>query len=144
MTTLDTILLALTVNFYVGKRRKTFLFSVVTSFTQYSSDSSWSVDKPAVSNFIYIKIDNFSGDQKSFSCWVVCLFVKLLVSLFLVFKGVMLFFLNLIDATDRSKISSDKKRFFIALSLYSLSFFANTPFKGTVFNFCIKIFKLIN
>ena len=36
----------------------------------------------------------------------------------------------LIDATDRSKISSDQKRFFIALSLYPLSFFANTPFKG--------------
>ena len=35
----------------------------------------------------------------------------------------------LIDATDRSKISSDQTRFFIALSLYPLSFFANTPFK---------------
>ena len=35
----------------------------------------------------------------------------------------------LIDATDRSKISSDQKRIFIALSLYPLSFFANTPFK---------------
>ena len=35
----------------------------------------------------------------------------------------------LIDATDKSKISSDQKRFFIALSLYPLSFFANTPFK---------------
>ena len=35
----------------------------------------------------------------------------------------------LIDATDRSKISSDQKRFFIALSLYPLSFFWNTPFK---------------
>jgi len=35
----------------------------------------------------------------------------------------------LIDATDRSKIISDLKRFFIALSLYPLSFFANTPFK---------------
>ena len=34
-----------------------------------------------------------------------------------------------IDATDRSKISSDQKRFFIALILYLLSFFANTPFK---------------
>ena len=34
----------------------------------------------------------------------------------------------LIDATDRSKISSDQKRLFIALSLYPLSFFANTPF----------------
>ena len=34
----------------------------------------------------------------------------------------------LIDATDRSKISGDQKRFFIALSLYPLSFFANTPF----------------
>ena len=41
------------------------------------------------------------------------------------------FFINflLIDATDRSKISSDQKRFFIALSQYPLSFFANTPFK---------------
>ena len=35
----------------------------------------------------------------------------------------------LIDETDRSKISIDQKRFFIALSLYPLSFFANTPFK---------------
>ena len=35
----------------------------------------------------------------------------------------------LIDATDRSKISGDQKRFFIALSLYPLSFFTNTPFK---------------
>ena len=34
----------------------------------------------------------------------------------------------LIDATDRSKISSDKRRFFIAFSLYPLSFFANTTF----------------
>ena len=38
----------------------------------------------------------------------------------------------LIDATDRSKISSDQKRFFIALSLYPLSFFANTPIKGGI------------
>ena len=37
----------------------------------------------------------------------------------------------LIDAADRSKISSDQKRFFIALSLYPLSFFANTPFKDS-------------
>ena len=29
----------------------------------------------------------------------------------------------------RSKISSDQKRFFIALSLYPLSFFAITPFR---------------
>ena len=36
----------------------------------------------------------------------------------------------LIDATDRSKISSVQKRFFIALSLYPLSFFANTPFNN--------------
>ena len=40
----------------------------------------------------------------------------------------------LIDATDRSKISGDQKRFFIALSLYPLSFFAKTPFKGPVVN----------
>ena len=36
----------------------------------------------------------------------------------------------LIDAKDRSKISSDQTRFFIALTLYPLSFFANTPFKA--------------
>ena len=36
----------------------------------------------------------------------------------------------LIGATDRSKIRSDQKRFFIVLSLYPLSFFANTPFKS--------------
>ena len=41
--------------------------------------------------------------------------------------GVFINFL-LIDATDKSKISIDQKRFFIALSLYPLSFFANTPF----------------
>ena len=35
----------------------------------------------------------------------------------------------LVDATGRSKIRSDQMRFFIALSLYPLSFFANTPFK---------------
>ena len=35
----------------------------------------------------------------------------------------------LIDTTDRSKISGDQKRFFIALILYPLSFFVNTPFK---------------
>ena len=43
----------------------------------------------------------------------------------------------LIDATDRSKISSDQNRFFIALSLYPLSFFTNTPFnrmKRSVFS----------
>ena len=34
----------------------------------------------------------------------------------------------LIDATYRSKISSDQKRLFFAVSLYPLSFFANTPF----------------
>jgi len=32
-----------------------------------------------------------------------------------------------IDATDRSKISSDQNRLFIAVSLYPLSFFVNTP-----------------
>ena len=36
----------------------------------------------------------------------------------------------LIDATDKSKISSDRKRLFFALRQYPLSFFANTPFKG--------------
>ena len=36
----------------------------------------------------------------------------------------------LIDATDRSKLSSDQKRFFYRILL---SFFANTPFKETIF-----------
>ena len=44
-------------------------------------------------------------------------------SVFVVFNNFLL-----IDATARSKISSDQKRFFIPLSLYPLSFFANTPF----------------
>ena len=35
----------------------------------------------------------------------------------------------LIDATDRSKISSDQKRLFFAVSLIPLPFFSNTPFK---------------
>ena len=39
----------------------------------------------------------------------------------------------LIDATDKSKIRSDQKRLFSAVSLYPLSFFANTPF-----NFCFR------
>ena len=39
----------------------------------------------------------------------------------------------LIDATDRRKIRCDQKRFFIALSLYPLSFFANTPFNLLIF-----------
>ena len=46
-------------------------------------------------------------------------------SVWVVFKNFLL-----IDATDRSKISSNQKRFFIALSLYPLSFFANTPFNS--------------
>ena len=42
----------------------------------------------------------------------------------------------LIDATDRSKISSDQKRFFIALCLYPLLFFANTPFNIVFWYWC--------
>ena len=34
-----------------------------------------------------------------------------------------------LDSTDRSKISTDQKRLFFAVSLYPLLFFANTPFK---------------
>ena len=39
----------------------------------------------------------------------------------------------LIDATDKSKISSDRKRLFLAFRLYPLSFFASTPFKARFF-----------
>ena len=64
---------------------------------------------------------------------------KSYVAIFWICMGATLFGMRrifnflLIDATDRSKISSDQKRFFIALSLYTLSFFANTPFKVFVF-----------
>ena len=34
-----------------------------------------------------------------------------------------------LDAKDRSKTSSDQKRLLIAVSLYPLSFFVDTPFK---------------
>ena len=51
-------------------------------------------------------------------------FVTLRPSVLVVFNNFLL-----MDTTARSKISSDQKRFFIALSLYPLSFFANTPFK---------------
>ena len=47
----------------------------------------------------------------------------------------------LIDAADRIKISSDLKRFFIALSLHPLSFFAYNPFNTTTFiQNCIYIY----
>ena len=61
--------------------------------------------------------------------WTLC------SSVFFVFNNFLL-----IDATDRSKISSDQKRFFIALNLYPLSFFANTPFKGLKSRFFSVIF----
>ena len=38
----------------------------------------------------------------------------------------------LLNSTERSKISSNQKRLFFAVNLYPLSFFANTPFKGTL------------
>ena len=47
----------------------------------------------------------------------------LLSSVWVVFNNFLL-----IDTTDRSKICSDQKRLFFAVSLYPLSFFANTPF----------------
>ena len=43
----------------------------------------------------------------------------------------------LIDATDRSKISSDQKRFFIALSLYPFHFSRTLPLRVTIY-FTIK------
>ena len=49
----------------------------------------------------------------------------------------------LIDATDRIKISNDQKRFFIALSLYLLSFFANTPFNKLIIFNCDFYTKVI-
>ena len=48
-----------------------------------------------------------------------------------------------IDAIDRSKIICDQKRFFIALSLYPLSFFANTPFNIHFFRDTLRILKFV-
>ena len=48
----------------------------------------------------------------------------------------------LMDATDRSKISCDQKRLFIALGLYPLSFFANTPFNFRLKGSKWKVIKL--
>ena len=45
--------------------------------------------------------------------------------------------------TDRSKIRSDQKRFFIALSLYPFSFFANTPFNSYRFYYKSLTLQLI-
>ena len=58
-----------------------------------------------------------------------CNFLKLYGRYVLQYKS---FLTVLTDTTDRSKISGDQKRFFIALSLYPLSFFANTPFKEPI------------
>ena len=41
----------------------------------------------------------------------------------------------LIDVADRSKISSDQRRLFFAVSIYPLSFLANTPFKLVMYVF---------
>ncbi len=44
---------------------------------------------------------------------------------------------------DRSKISINQKRFFIALSLYPLSFFTNTPFnKFTSVNLILRCLSM--
>ena len=68
--------------------------------------------------------------------WTLCSSVLVVLNNFL-----------LIDATDRSKISSDQKRFFIALSLYPLSFFVHAPFKCTnstvMFTGCICGIKML-
>ena len=45
----------------------------------------------------------------------------------------------LIDVTDRSKISSDQQSLLFAVSLYPLSFFTNTPFKGTIFAWMVTL-----
>ena len=47
----------------------------------------------------------------------------------------------LIDATDRSKINSDQKRLYFAVSLHPLLFFANTPFKNRCQNWEYMVIK---
>ena len=50
----------------------------------------------------------------------------------------------LIDATDRSKINSDQKRLYFAVSLYPLSFFTYTPFNYNFFYLLIKLWRWIS
>ena len=51
----------------------------------------------------------------------------------------------LIDATDRTKINSNHHRIFFDVSLYTLSFFANNPFKQNLINnLCCLKQNLIN
>ena len=81
------------------------------------------MSRKIIDDYCNIWIDFFYGlsPMLQFSQFVWALSYSVLV----VFNNFLL-----IDATDRSKISIDQKRFFIALSLYPISFFANTPFKS--------------
>ena len=45
-----------------------------------------------------------------------------------------------VDATDRSKISSDQKRFFIALSIYPFHFSRTLPLKWEISDFFLQNF----
>ena len=60
---------------------------------------------------------------ESFPCWGVSMSP-------LICMDATFFVWVLIDATDRSKISSNQKRLFFTVSLYPLSFFGNTPFNA--------------
>ena len=81
-----------------------------------------------------IKLICLRSELNVASFWI-CMDTTIRPSVLVVFNNFLL-----IDATDRSKIRSDRKSFFIALSLNPLSFFANTPFK-CVFLWCFLKFK---
>ena len=74
-------------------------------------------------SMICLELNRFFGDH----CWLLQFseFVwTLCSSVWVVFNNCLL-----INATDRSKISSNHHRIFFDVSLYHISFFTNTPYK---------------
>ena len=100
---------------------KPFFYNVFLCFILSHSSLLFEV------NTWYIELNNNYCQVKVFVCRLNPCPLKIRSSVWDVFNNFLL-----INATDGSKISSDQKRFFIALSLYPLSFFANTPFNKNI------------
>ena len=87
--------------------------------------------------------------------WIICLelmfyypirMLQLSEFVWTIRSSVWVVFINflLLDATDRTMFSSDRHRLFFDVSLYPLSFFANTPFiknvlPNTAWNLCENV-----
>ena len=108
-----------------------FIFSRNVQKSSTSENYFWKKSK-ILRNNNYIRMRRkIIDDYLTTVCniWMICLRSELNVASFRI-SSVWVFFNSflLIYAKDRSKNSSDQKRFFITLSLYTLSFFANTTF----------------